>query len=217
MAEAQTVRVTYREIAERFGIGIEGARLKAKRRAAKGVWRIIPGNHPLDAVRIEMPESDFGSVPQRGPPHATVEGTPTSRPPHDPERQDQRRDTHDLDALVEIVSQLTAQTQAITDRLIEAERARADAERDSAVVRAELKSAETRLMALQESHLSELKALRDRLETDVGQARAQESGLRDQLTRAMESAADDKARADAAALELLAWRARPWWRRLRAS
>ena len=53
------VSVTYREIAERFGIGVEGARLKAKRRAAKGLWRIVPGDAPLPAGS-RVPDMDTG-------------------------------------------------------------------------------------------------------------------------------------------------------------
>src|SRR3954470_17510928 len=99
------VTVTYREIAERFGIGIEGARLKAKRRAAKGLWRIVPGNHPQDIVRVEVPEDEWSS-PNALHPTAPGEGTPTTPPP----QESQRRDTNDLEALVEIISQLTAQS-----------------------------------------------------------------------------------------------------------
>src|SRR5687768_8379531 len=73
------VSVTYREIAERFGIGIEGARLKAKRRSAKGLWRIVPGNHPQDVVRVEVPEDEWAN-PNVSRPATPHEGAPT-RPP----------------------------------------------------------------------------------------------------------------------------------------
>src|ERR687889_741962 len=73
------VSVTYREIAERFGIGIEGARIKAKRRAAKGQWLIIPGNHPQDIVRVEVPEEEWNS-PQPSPTHTPNDGILTPLP-----------------------------------------------------------------------------------------------------------------------------------------
>jgi hypothetical protein len=184
MTEKRVVTVTYREIAERFGIGIEGARLKAKRRAAKGLWRIIPGNHPQDIIRVEVPEDEFtaGQPIQRGVPNSPNEGAPTP-----PLQQDlQHRDTNDLDALVEIISQLTAQSAAMTDRLVDAERGRAEAERDAAITHAALESAESRLATMQEQHLAALKDLRERMEAEADKARS----------------------------ELAEWKARPWWRRL---
>jgi hypothetical protein len=141
MSENRVVTATYREIAYRFGIGIEGARIKTKRRAAKGLWRIIPGNHPQDIIRVEIPEEEWNS-PQRSLAH--------------------------------------------TERLIEAEKGRAEAERDAAIAQAALANAEARLTAMQEQHLAELKELRDRM----------------------------KAEADKAQSELAEWKAHPWWRRL---
>jgi len=181
MSETRFVTATYREIADRFGIGIEGARIKTKRRAAKSLWRIIPGNHPQDIIRVEIPEEEWKS-PQRSPAHVPNEGTPTPPPQQEPER----RGTNDIDALVEIIPQLTAQLSAMTERLIETEKGRAEAERDTAIAQAALASAEARLTALQEQHLSELKGLQDRMEAETTKARS----------------------------ELAEWKAKPWWRRL---
>jgi chromosome segregation ATPase len=91
-----------------------------------------------------------------------------------------------MDALVEIIPQLTAQLSAMTERLIEAEKGRAEAERDAAIAQAALASAEARLTVMQEQHLAELKELRDRMEAEANKARS----------------------------ELAEWKARPWWRRL---
>jgi hypothetical protein len=176
-----TVSVTYREIAERFGIGVEGARLKAKRRAAKGLWRIVPGNHPQDVVRVEVPEDEW-TTRNEPRPTAPYEGTPTTPPPQEP----QRRDTNDLEVLVEIISQLTAHSKAITDRLIEAERNKAEAEKSTAIAQMAVQEMEKRLTAVQEQHLSELKALRERMEAETQKAK----------------------------VDFAEWRARPWWRRL---
>jgi hypothetical protein len=181
MSETRFVTATYREIADRFGIGIEGARIKAKRRAAKGLWRIIPGNHPQDIIRVEIPEEEWNSL-QRSLPHYPNEGVPTLPP----QQETERRDANDIDALVEIIPQLTAQLSTMTERLIEAEKGRAEAERDAAIVQATLASAEARLLTMQEQHLSELKGLRDRMEAETNKARS----------------------------ELVEWKARPWWRRL---
>jgi hypothetical protein len=184
MSETRFVTATYREIAERFGIGIEGARIKAKRRAAKGLWRIIPGNHPQDIIRVEIPEDEFASdqPTQRGAPHNPNVGGSA----HPPQQEEERRDTNDIEALVELISQLTTQSTAMTDRLVDAEKGRAEAERDAAIAQAALISAEARLMAMQEKHLSDLKDLRDRMKAETDKARA----------------------------ELAEWKARPWWRRL---
>jgi F0F1-type ATP synthase membrane subunit b/b' len=73
----------------------------------------------------------------------------------------------------------------MTDRLVDAEKGRAEAERDAAIAQAALANAETQLSAMQEKHLSDLKELRDRMEAEA-----------------------DKARSD-----LAEWKARPWWRR----
>ncbi|GEO18728.1 hypothetical protein [Microvirga aerophila] len=184
MSETRFVTVTYREIAERFGIGIEGARIKAKRRAAKGLWRIIPGNHPQDIIRVEIPEDEFTSSQpaQRGATYNPNDGTPTTPP----QQEEERRDANDIDALVELISQLTTQSAVMTDRLVDAEKGKAEAERDAAIARAALASAEARLTAMQEGYLSDLKELRDRMETESDRARS----------------------------ELAEWKARPWWRRL---
>src|SRR4051794_16772558 len=161
------VSVTYREISERFGIGIEGARLKATRRAAKGLWRIVPGNHPQDIVRVEVPDEEWvhPNAPRPTGPH---EGEPPSTPTNRPPQEAQRRDTNNLEALVEIVSQLTAQSQAITDRLIQAECRKAEAEKDAAIAQTALQEAEKRFAAVQELHLSQLKAMQERMEVEQG-------------------------------------------------
>jgi hypothetical protein len=181
MSENRIVTATYREIAERFGIGIEGARIKTKRRAAKGLWRIIPGNHPQDIIRVEIPEEEWNS-PQRSPAHTPNDGAPTPLP----QQETERKDTNDIEALVELISQLTAQSSAMTERLVDAEKGRAEAERDAAIAQAALASAEARLTTMQEQHLSELKEFRDRMEAETNKAQS----------------------------ELAEWKARPWWRRL---
>lgn len=206
MAETELIQVTYREIAERFGIGIEGARIKAKRRAAKGEWRLIPGNHPQDIVRVEMPAEEFrlgANRPQRSSPHERAEGEPTLAPQQDP----QRKDTNDLEALVEVVSRLTAQSHSMTERLIEAERLRAEAQRDTAITQAEMKVIEERVAVLQEQHLIELKSVRERMATEAGQ-------LNQLIEQAEVRERDLRARLEEMEDNLASMRARPWWRRL---
>jgi type IV secretory pathway VirB10-like protein len=51
----ETIRLTYRELAARLGKTPDAARVLAKRRAEKGEWKIIEGNHPQDAKYVELP------------------------------------------------------------------------------------------------------------------------------------------------------------------
>jgi predicted transcriptional regulator len=60
----ETVRKTYRELAEAFGMTVDAARMKAKRAEKSGRWRIIEGNHPSDTKFVELPASDL-NIPQR--------------------------------------------------------------------------------------------------------------------------------------------------------
>ena len=178
------ITVTYREIAERFGIGVEGARIRAKRRAAKGLWRIIPGNHPQDVVRVEVPEDEWA---------ASNVGrlTPSNDADNDlgptlPQQEAQRRDNKALEALVELIFQCNAQSATLTNRIVDAERSKAEAEKETAIIRVSLEAAEARLITLQEQHVAELRRVRDQMEAEAGKARS----------------------------ELADWKARSWWRRL---
>ncbi|WP_126174616.1 hypothetical protein [Altericroceibacterium xinjiangense] len=62
--DGETIQLGYRELAERLGISADAARMKAKRAAKRGRWRIIPGNHPSDRVLVELPLADL-NVPER--------------------------------------------------------------------------------------------------------------------------------------------------------
>jgi hypothetical protein len=57
MTDSDTIKLTYTQLAERLGIKPHAARMKAKRAADRGLWRIIPGNHPNDRVLVELPAS----------------------------------------------------------------------------------------------------------------------------------------------------------------
>lgn len=94
MAE-NVVQLTYRELAERLGISPDAARMKAKRAAKSGRWRVIAGNHPSDPVRVELPAQDVQDVggeqvkrstperktrtPDRTPPDATLTALQTAQ------------------------------------------------------------------------------------------------------------------------------------------
>lgn len=55
----ESVRKTYRELAEAFGLTVDAARMKAKRAEKAGRWRIIEGNHPSDTKMVELPADDL--------------------------------------------------------------------------------------------------------------------------------------------------------------
>jgi hypothetical protein len=59
-------RLSYRIIGERLGITTDAARMKAKREAKAGRWRLIPGNHPNDPVTIEVPVGTLLEVQHNG-------------------------------------------------------------------------------------------------------------------------------------------------------
>jgi hypothetical protein len=66
-----TVSLTYRQLADRLGITIEGARLKTKRRK----WATEPGNHPSDPIRVHVPIEAL--PPTRGNPQLEPFPSPT--------------------------------------------------------------------------------------------------------------------------------------------
>ncbi len=78
----ETLQLGYRELAERLGISPDAARMKAKRKAKTGLWRIIPGNHPSDRVMVELPAHDLNEPERvRGKQTRTIppEHTPPTR------------------------------------------------------------------------------------------------------------------------------------------
>ena len=208
MPDHELVRVTYREMADRFGIGIEGARLKAKRRAAKGLWRIIPGNHPQDPIRIEMPAADFlppNTSLRCGEPHKADVGVPTS-PTEAPLQAPNSRDPNDLAVLVEVVSRLTAQAADLTERLLQAEQGRAGAETEAAVAR-------ERAEGLQ-AQLEGLRAVLDVERRQAGELRRERDHALERISRHLADLARAEHDRDRAAEALAAHLALPWWRRL---
>lgn len=74
----QEQRLSYRDIADHFGISADAARMKARRKAKAGRWRIIPGNHPNDTVLVEIPVEDL-TERVGGERRATVQGERTLR------------------------------------------------------------------------------------------------------------------------------------------
>lgn len=149
---AEKHRLTYREIAAHFGISADAARMKAKRKAKAGRWAIIPGNHPSDTVRVEIPADDLAE---------RVGGEQPER--NGRERSPRTREGEQPNAIAEqMLASLTeaqARIRHLTDQLIEAKEAQG---RDAA----ELAAAETRELGTKaelERALADLAALERQL------------------------------------------------------
>lgn len=107
MAE-ESLSLTYRELAERLAISTDAARMKARRAVKTRRWRIIPGNHPNDPVRVELPAVDVGS------PNASLgEQSPRSTG----ERKGRTNPRTDSEALVAALQSAQARIAELTDQL----------------------------------------------------------------------------------------------------
>lgn len=128
-----TLQLTYRELADRLGASPDAARMKAKRAVNKGRWRIIPGNHPNDPVRVELPAIDIAQAERVG-------GEQAQR--SSGERAGGTVARTNPDALADIVAALQS-TQDRVNQLTDALTAEKDHHRQTAI---ELAQAETREM-----------------------------------------------------------------------
>jgi hypothetical protein len=135
-------RLTYREIGEHFGISPDAARMKAKRKAKTGSWAIIPGNHPSDTVRVEIPGGDLEG------PHRSVGGVRSERSTSEqpPRTAQPERAFALVEQIIPLTERLLAdfreaqgRIRALTEQLVQA---REDHRRDAM----ELAAVETREM-----------------------------------------------------------------------
>ena len=235
---SDTVRLTYRELAERLGIEPDSARIKARRLAKSGRWKLIPGNHPGAASTVEVPAADLvrEGAPGRTPPGAPVQQTGGSAPGR-PGADVQALEDHikSLTARLEIADrqtdQLRADHAAELERIRnELERTRQDAERQDRLHREQRVEVEHLLKALVERVEADQARLieeRDHLRNDLQEARAEADHAKaDQVRMARDVATmfeDLQAMSDCQA-ELYADRVRLqvelermrrlWWRRL---
>jgi hypothetical protein len=116
-------RLTYRELAEHFGISADAARMKAKRRVKAGRWAIIPGNHPSDTVRVELPVDDLRERVGR-------ERTRRSPPEHLPRTQQPEQSFALVEQLIPMTERLLidyreaqSRIRELTDQLMAAKEA----------------------------------------------------------------------------------------------
>jgi hypothetical protein len=74
----ESLKLTYRELAEQLGISVTAARSRVRRAKQRGRWRVIPRNHPNTPAQIEIPPQDIVFLAERGP---STAGTATVRTP----------------------------------------------------------------------------------------------------------------------------------------
>ena len=110
--EPELLHFTYKALAERIGVSVDAARMKAKREAKKGRWQIIPGNHPSDKVTVIIPDSDLNTQGERvgtdAPERYGYTKGRTPKPEHD-------------ETLFTLYADAQARIQALTDQLLEAQ------------------------------------------------------------------------------------------------
>ena len=201
--DGDQVRVvaTLREIADAHQIGVEAARTKARRRAAKGEWRILENNHPSDPIRVDMPVRDFHRSPiigDDGPPMSsattdTSDGLPASL---------QHGGTA-ITAMTEIVASLTDQVASLTNRLVSAERDRSEVQRDVALANAEVRHLQEKIETAMTAHRNTEEA-RTAIEARIA---AERESHKNEISRL-------SLIADEAKSILTEFKSLPWWRRM---
>lgn len=110
--EPELLHLTYKQLADRIGVSVDAARMKAKREAKKGRWQIIAGNHPSDKVTVIIPESDLNAKPERVSTDAPER--PDSLKGRTPKPEQDER-------LFTLYAEAQQRIQTLTDQLLEAQ------------------------------------------------------------------------------------------------
>jgi len=209
----ETVSLSYRELAERLRVSPDAARMKAKRKAKAGLWRIIPGNHPLDRVTIELPLTDLITSEHAGGEQeeaiTVVRPSKTKNP--QPEQSQERVD--ELTVFIEGLLAAQSRAEKLTEQLQEAHAAHA---RTISQLHAQINALAADVRAEKEAHLGtaidlgqQLRAAHNALHQD-GLARVaaetREKAVTAELERALEAATQLQATIDHLQ--------RPWWKKL---
>lgn len=129
----EVLLLTYAELGERLGVSPDGARMRAKRKAEAGEWRMVAPNSKGGAVRVRLPAGDL--------------------PEHAPERFTGRRGNvpDALESLVERVNGLEADVTGLEATIARELRARAELTDGLAAERTRAAVAEARLEAEREA------------------------------------------------------------------
>ncbi len=194
-------QLSYRDLAERLGISPDAARMKAKRKARAGLWRIIPGNHPSERVLIEVPATDLNGTPERvgrEQPHR-AEGERSPRTP-DPERENAL-----AEQLLAGLREAQDRIRHLTDQLVDAKDVLVSAYDKLNSINHDLAAAQVEVLAAKKETL-DAKEMHRRDAMELTAAEMREMGTKAELERAL---------ADVAVLEgQVTLSRRPWWRRL---
>ena len=206
MAETtHTVRMTYRQLAEHFGIGVDSARIKATRHVRAGRWKLIPGNFPGAVSVVELPTEHLKapSAPERTPTPRSSSAPPVA-PPADAvlaaELERARAELRDeqQDRAVEregwriTIDQLTA----TIDRLQAAHADKLAELREAHV--AELERLDAEFERQQADRQAERERIRELVAKLIDSTTAREGELRSQAEAAERRADLEKARANSA-------------------
>ncbi len=172
--------LSYRDLAERLDISPDAARMKAKRKAKAGLWRIIPGNHPSERVLIELPATDLNGPPERvgGEQVQPVGGQRAPRTP-DPERGNALAEQllARLGEAQDRIGQLTDQLVNAKDVLVSAYDKLNSNHRELAEAQVQVLAAKQETLEAQEAHR------RDAMELAAAEMR--EMGTKAELERAL--------------------------------
>lgn len=173
-------KLSYRDLAERLDISPDAARMKAKRKAKAGLWRIIPGNHPSERVLIELPTSDLNRSPERvgGEQVSRVEGERSPRT-LDPERGNTL-----AEQLLARLGEAQDRILHLTDQLIDAKDVLVSAYDKLNSINHDLAAAQVEVLAAKQETLEAKEAhRRDAMELTAAEVR--EIGTKAELERAI--------------------------------
>jgi hypothetical protein len=196
-------QLSYRDLAERLAISPDAARMKAKRKAKAGLWRIVPGNHPSERVLIELPATDLNGTPERvgGEQVQRVEGE------RSPRTQDPERGNVLAEQLLARLGEAQDRIGQLTDQLVDAKDVLVSAYDKLNSNHRELAEAQVRVLAAKQETLEAQEAHR-RDATELAAAEMREMGTKAELERALADLAGLKEQ-----LQLIVTRQRrPWWR-----
>jgi hypothetical protein len=173
-------QLSYRDLAERLNISPDAARMKAKRKAKAGMWRIIPGNHPSERVLIELPATDLNGTPER------VGGEQVQRVggEHSPRTQDPERGNTLAEQLLGRLGEAQDRIRLLTDQLIDAKDVLVSAYDKLNSNHRELAEAQVQVLAAKQETLEAQEAHR-RDAMELAAAEMREMGTKAELERAL--------------------------------
>ncbi len=201
-------QLSYRDLAERLNISPDAARMKAKRKAKAGMWRIIPGNHPSERVLIELPATDLNGTPER------VGGEQVQRVggEHSPRTQDPERGNTLAEQLLARLGEAQDRIQHLTDQLVDAKDVLVSAYDKLNSINHSLAAAQVEVLGAKQETLEAKEAhRRDAMELTAAEMR--ELGTKAELERAL---TDVETLREQLNLSMAERRESPrsWWRRI---